>query len=81
MAMTFSDLMQQEICDAFIQGHSINEIADHFGIGKTSVRRVLANHELIEPLTFHKTPEEILMLECLRANGITTVIKLRERLQ
>lgn len=72
---------QLEIIEQFKEEISFSEIALNFNVGVTTIRRVLAEHDVIPPLAFHKTEDEVQMLQVLSFHGITNAEQLREKLK
>ncbi len=71
---------QQALVQAFVDGNSVSEIVEHFGLKNTTVRRVLVEHGKLPSVNYHKTAEEIEMLRVLRLANINTAHDLRAKL-
>ena len=72
---------QLEIIAQFKEEISLSEIALSFNVGVTTIRRVLAEHVVIPSLAFHKTEDEVQMLNVLSFYDITNAEQLREKLK
>lgn len=71
---------QRALVQAFVDGNSVSEIVEHFGLKNTTVRRVLVEHGKLPSVNYHKTAEEIEMLRVLRLANINTAHDLRLRI-
>lgn len=72
---------QKVIAQKYVDGDSLEELSYQHNISPTTVRRVLAEqHVLKKQVTFHKTDDEVAMLNYLSIHGIKTVNELRVKL-
>lgn len=76
-----SPQQQTAIIEGHKDGNSHTDLALAFGVGVTTIRRVLAEHKIIPPLAFHKSREEVEMLGVLAMHNISTAQELRDALK
>ena len=76
-----SQAVQVAIAKEFLKGEStLNDLCFAYDIKPTTLRRILVEQGVSEPVGFHKTQTEIDMLSCIRSYGIKDVLSLRLRL-